>query len=66
MDFKGVTAGADMLVRTRTPLFYISETAGPIESKFAVRLDINFLKVLDDLWVWYKCTCVREDLFSIS
>ena len=34
-----------MHVRTRTPLFYISETAGPIEFKFAVRLDL-FLKSL--------------------
>ena len=41
MGFKGVTAGADMHVRTRTPLFYISETAGPIEFKFAVRLGLR-------------------------
>ena len=55
-----------MHVRTRTPLFYISETAELIEFKFAVRLDINFLKVLDDSWVWSNCTCAREEPFSVS
>ena len=63
---KQTRSGVRLHVRTRTPLFYISETAGPIELKFAVRLEINFLKVLDGSWVWSNCTCAREDPFSIS
>ena len=61
--FAKVNGGAQLHVRTCSPLFRISETAGRIALKFSMWLETHYLSVLQKLMIG---TCARAHPFSVS
>ena len=53
-------------VRTRTPPFSISGTAGRIVLKFCIWLETYKFGVLQKLSVGYRCMCARAHPYSVS